>query len=241
MKKIVSILSLMAVTTFLHAQGTVQFNNLTANITTNMSISHFTAGTETGGTASGKTISTVNSFYYQLFIQPYTGSLNASATNIIGGGWEAATVFGTANYVTGTNKTSTGALVGVGGTAGVAVNNWALPTAANYTTSGRNYFMIAGWSAGLGTSWADVSGLLAGGFTGVTATGLNFFGVSSIGNAYAAGAFSLSAQSLFLANTATIVPAGVNMTLFQVQIPEPSTIVLAGLGGLALLMLRRRK
>jgi hypothetical protein len=241
MKKIVSILSLVAVTTFLHAQGTVVFNNAVANVTTNLSISHFTAGTETGGTASGKTAITANSFYFQLFIQPYTGSLNASATNIVGGGWEAATIFGGSTYVTATNKTTVGSIVGVGGNAGVAVNNWALPTAAQYSTSGRNYFMIAGWSAGLGSSWADVSGLLAGGFTGVTATGLNFFGVSSIGNGYAAGAFGLTAQSLFTANTGTMTPAGVNMTLFQVQIPEPSTIVLAGLGGLSLLLLRRRK
>ena len=49
MKKIVSILSLVAVTTLLHAQGTVLFN---ANgiVSTNTAITHFAGGLEVGQT-----------------------------------------------------------------------------------------------------------------------------------------------------------------------------------------------
>jgi len=217
------------------AQGTVVFNDLVANVTTNSAISHFVGGSETGG-FGGKIASTAGLFYFQLFIQPYTGTLSASATNILDYGWEAATVYGTSTYVTATNRVIAGAVVGVGGNTGVAVNNWALPTASYYSTSGRNYFMIAGWSADFGTSWAEVSGKVASGFYDAG----RYFGVSGVGNAYAAGAFSLTPQSLFVTSAATPQGLGTSMVLYQI-VPEPSTFVLVGLGGISLLLLLRRK
>jgi hypothetical protein len=240
MKKILSILSLMAVTTFLHAQGTVAFNNLVANVTTNSAISHFAGGTETGGTG-GKTATTAGLFIYQLFVQTYTGSLSASATNPTAGGWSVAFVDGTSTPITGTNRTAAGAIVGLGGNSGAAISGLALPTASNYSTAGRDYFMFAGWSANLGSTWSDVSGKLASGFDGNTIANA-FFGVSIIGNSYAGGAFSLQAPSLFVtAAASTPVGFGTGVVLYTVPVPEPSTFVLAGLGGLSLLMLRRRK
>jgi hypothetical protein len=241
MKKIVSILSLVAVTTFLHAQGVVIFNSASLGITTNTGTSHFAGGGELGGT-SGKagTFASGQSYMYQLFVQPYTGTLTPNATNIAGGlgfGWQVATSLGTP--IVGTNGALAGGLFGPNAGSGVAVDGWALPSGSTYDTAGRDYFMIAGWSRNLGTSWAAVSALLASGFAG--GTNGQFFGVSSIGNGYTGGANALTAQSLFTSNPQTIQGIGTFTLYSVVPIPEPSTIALAGLGSLALLLFRRRK
>jgi len=223
MKKIVSILSLVAVTTLLHAQGVVVFQSSNLGVLTNTGVSHFAGGSQVSGT-SGKTGIAANGFMYQLFVQTYTGTLTPAATNIVGGlgfGWVAATS-------TGTPIT------------GMAIDGLALPSGGTYDTAGHDYFMIAGWSQNLGTSWATVSSQLAAGFAGNTNNGA-FFGVSIIGNTYAGGAQGLSPQSLFGANNAQTLQTVVPFTLWAVPVPEPSTMALAGLGSLALLLFRRRK
>lgn len=96
----------------------------------------------------------------------------------------------------------------------------------------QNWILVA-WSTSLGTSWAQVEPLLAAGSFGA-ATG--FIGWSAIGVG-PAGAAS-PGLPLIIQGTGSIIPGA--FTLLQV-VPEPSTIALAGLGGLSLLLFRRRK
>jgi len=239
MKKLLSIASSLIIgTAILHAQGTVVFSFAGLGIQTNTALSHFTGGTETGGFGSGPiaTVANGGSFTFALFVQTYTGTLSSTATNPLTGGWTLATSGGIP--VMSTNGPIPGGLFGSGGAAGVAIDGWALPTDGLYASSGREYFMIAGWSTSLGLTWSAVSSELADNFMDVTAPG--FFGVSTIGNGYAGGTNSLSPQSLFNANGATQVPAS-TFTLYEIAIPEPTTMALAGVGGLSLLLFRRRK
>jgi len=236
MKKLLSIASSLIIgTAMLHAQGTVIFSAPTLGILTNTAPSHFAGGNETGG-ISGKTAGDSGSFTYALFIQTFTGTLSSTATNPLVNGWMLATSGGIP--VMGTNRsTFSGSLLGPGGLSGVAIDGWALPTDGSYSSSGREYFLMAGWSSSLGSTWATFSPVLASGFA--SASGPGFFGVSTIGNAYAGGANSLSPQSLFSLSVVTPVPV-TPFTLYAV-VPEPTTMALAGLGGLAVLLFRRRK
>lgn len=238
MKKLLSVASgLIIGTAMLHAQGVVEFSSSSLGILTNTAGSHFAGGNETGGT-SGMTGIAANGFMYQLFVQPYTGTLDLSFTNPLTGGWTVATTSGTPITATnGTRSFQYGSILGPGGLTGVAVDGWALPTNSMYSSSGREYFLIAGWSVSLGTSWEQLSDLLADNFANATAPG--FFGVSTIGNSYAAGANGLSPESMFNSNGQTI--QGVGAFTLYATVPEPSTTALAGLGGLSLLLFRRRK
>jgi len=244
MKKIVSILSLVAVTTLLHAQGTVIFTSASLGITTNSGVSHFAGGSEVSTAPSGKTstfAAAPGAYDFALFVQTYTGSLSTTATNPIANGWSLATSGGTP--VIATNQNVAGGLFGPGALGGLAIDGLALPSGGTYDTAGHDYFMIVGWSTGLGTTWAQVSAQLAAGFALNTVAG-QYFGVSMIGNTYAGGANGLNPQSLFGANnlqTLQTVPTFVMYGVPVVAVPEPTTMALAGLGGLSLLLFRRRK
>ena len=236
MKKLLTIAALITAGTISYGQGVVVFNSASIGILTNTASSVFQGGNQSGG-VSGKTATTPGGFQYALFIQTYTGSLSSSATNPIANGWTLAAVSG--SPIVGTNGTSVptqGGILGNGAASGVAVDGWALPSSTTYNTAGHEYFMIAGWSTTLGTSWSSIATQLASGFT---ANG--FFGVSKIGDSYAGGANGLTAQSLFSANAQTLTPV-TTFTLYSVApAPEPGTMALAALGGASLLLFRRRK
>jgi hypothetical protein len=244
MKKILTLAATLGLSaSVVWGQGTVIFNNTSATyaVSTNTATSIFAGGNQQGGT-SGKTGTAANGFYYTLLVQSYTGSLSASATNITGYGWSQATINGTSTGIGGTNQTIptfAGGINGNGGSGGVAVSGWALPTGSTYDTAGRDYYLIVGWSANLGSTWGAVQSQLASGWT---STG--FFGVSALGNAYAGGANSLNAVNLF--GVTAGAPGGLTsgFTLFSVApsvVPEPGTMALAALGGASLLLFRRRK
>jgi hypothetical protein len=235
MKKVITILSLMMGGVLAYGQGTIVVNSTAAayNIFTNSGISKYANGTQTGGT-SGKTPTAALGYYYQLLIQPYTGTLAGSATNVIGGGWSAPTY--TINNIT----LLAGGIGGQGGTSGAAVAGWGAPTGSTPQDGGtEDYYLLVGWSANLGTTWALVSSELA--TESWTTTG--FFGVSSIGYGYSGGGpNNVNAPSVFGVTGAE--PGGLTsgFTLYTVTpTPEPTTMALAGLGGLAMLMFRRRK
>jgi hypothetical protein len=100
-------------------------------------------------------------------------------------------------------------------------------------SNSQNWLLVA-WSTSLGTTWATVEPLLAAGSFGA-ANG--FIGWSAIGvgaSGSAPPAISLTVQG----TSGSIIPAGFSLLAV---VPEPSTIALAGLGGLSLLLFRRRK
>jgi len=117
----------------------------------------------------------------------------------------------------------------------VAGNGVAIPgTAAGGTAA----ILIRGWSANLGQNWAEASANLAilGGYAGSSAVAPNFL----LGGD---GGLGFIQPSPVFGGSSGIVPAGVNngFTLTYFPVPEPSSMVLAGLGAASLLLFRRRK
>lgn len=115
--------------------------------------------------------------------------------------------------------------------------------AVPYSGSGNENFMLAGWSANLGTTnWATVYNTLNNWTTaGDPITGQAFFGLSTVGT-LAPSTSSGSAPSLF-GSTAGLIynPSTAPMELYVLTTPEPGTMAIAALGSAGLFLLRRRK
>jgi len=219
MKKILTIMSLAAVTTLLHAQGFIEFVGNVADITTNTG-TFLPAGGEVSG-VSGKTDTAIGGAYDYALLWA-NSALTGGAGNA---GWNLMTTNGgAAGSLAGSTGAAPGSLTGTGTTSGIAVD-----LAAGTPVD----VMLVGWSASLGSSWATVLGELNsntwnsnGGFFGETA-------VSTMTPFATAGAGD---PTVFT----TMYPNG-SLVLYAVPTPEPTTIALASLGGLSLLALRRKK
>ena len=101
------------------------------------------------------------------------------------------------------------------------------------TAAGNSeYVEIVGWSASLGTSWAAIQNELQNGWT---STG--YFGVSSIGDVILG---PTGGPGVTIPGNVTGGLLG-GLTMDAISVPEPGSIALMGLGGLSLLLFRRKK
>ena len=226
MKKILlTMIGMAAGAALVHAQGgLIQWVNLSAGDTTNTTPYSATGGYPSlvGGT-SGKvsTWSSGNHFYFALLTATTTNA--ADEGNPAGPDWSVVLNSGTGLALQGTNAASAGSMSGDGGANGVQTS----------LNAGQVYYeLIVGWSANLGTSWAQVSSMFADGFSGNTVVGA-YAGYSEVG--------TITPASVAPAASVFGQDPGSTLVLYNVPVPEPTTLALAGLGGLSMLFLRRRK
>ena len=246
MKKLVlTCVAALTGATLVHAQGSISLQETT----TGTVITNGTAiGGGTGNAASGydyEILDMTSTSWNSLSGNQQTGadSLLANPSDV--SLWTDSGVSGVAAAVT------KGGITGLGGATGSAAQNWAAPTSnltpggdpsAYYTASGYDYYVVVGWSTSLGTTWSTVSSALASASSG-------YFGMSSVFYNYAGGS-GLGAPNVFSPSTTTSLPGSgtgsgpvqPELTLMAITVvPEPTTLALAGLGGISMLFLRRRK
>jgi len=185
---------------------------------TDTSVFISTNTTGTAGLLAGN-----GNYYFELLYQLDTGqaapTFTASASGLAA--WTDSTLSGTNNTALGHAQAG---IAGENGTTGITVSGWG---GGQYA-----YYVVLGWSGNEG-NWTNVVAAIntAGGW--LNPNGL--FGYSMIGHAEAA---SSPAPAQILFGTATgLINTGWSLT----PVPEPTTLALAGLGGLSLLLLRRRK
>jgi len=229
MKKILTILAIASAATFAYAQGTVILQQASPLYLVS------TNAAAIGGTI-GVTAKTALGFDYAVLISVANFGSLVPSTDPLNAAWSGAVLTGN-NY-----SLVAGGIAGQGGSGGAAVPGWGAP-AATYTDGTEKYFMIVGWSSNLGANWATVAAKLASNWATPWGAGNAFFGSSVVGYGFSGGgAFSLPAVNLF--NPTAAMP-GALTSGFQLMalttIPEPTTIALAGLAGLSLLLFRRRK
>jgi len=223
----------LAVTGAAFAQGTVSFSTISPAAmtaqTNSTTYSPLFGGGSTGSGAVGATGTAYAGFYYELLYTTYSGSgalpTIPNLTSLLA--WNDT-------GLGATNASSAGHLVPIAGSTDATV-----PWAAGTTDS----IVLVGWSADLGTTWGVVSNELAhSSYAAVLAGQQGFFGVSTTGFIAAGGANP--GATVF--NNAPVVGTGtpifsVNTPLFLLPVPEPTTLALAGLGGLSLLLFRRQR
>jgi len=243
MKKVLSTIAILATATAVFAQGYLNFNaGVTPIFQTNTAVSTLFGGLGSGG-VTGNTFAgsgaNVGAYDYALLVSTYTGTVS-SDTAVWDGSWSLALAqigANTAIPMTSSNSVVAGRVAAntPGGTSSIQMTGWANGTYEN--------IVLVGWSANLGSSWSVVSGELQAIALGGTAAPNEFFGESMIGyltpNTSSGGAAVFGAAD---ANGTPINNTSANPAyLFALPVPEPATMALAGLGGLALVLFRRRK
>ena len=241
MKTLTLGLAAILVSASVFAQGYYNFNQFSTSalVSTNSYIgSQFVIGGGGGGTSG--LLSPIGSgglsttFYFAVLIQPYSGTITTD-TNVWDGTWQFSGIYAT-------NRSS-----GSSGTLALQLNTQAPNWAAGIT----NQFIVAGWSANFGSTWAEVSNAIVtaeavGGF-GFLASAFEpiYFGVSSVGDVMLSS--SGFGNNLFGAANANGNPINSPFTLYDLPLtitnltPEPSTIALIGLSGLSFWLFRQRR
>lgn len=183
------------------------------------------AGSPPAGGAVGVTVSSTSGsvYYYELLYTSFSGSQATIPTL-------ASLLTWGDTGLAATNGSVAGRLTPI-----AANTQAAVPWAAGATDS----IVLVGWSANLGSSWGVVSNELA---TLSSFSGGSFFGISTTG--YIAAGSANPGTTVFAAG-ANAFGLPIQSLLTQLYalptIPEPTTLALAGLGGLSLLLFRRQR
>jgi len=252
MKKILTLIALLAGTTLVYGQGTVVFSTDGGTVTgnyTNMTLSIYAGGfgaLGTAGAGGGLALGTIpppgipNGYYYTMLIDTTT----PTSANPLTGGWTQAY-----NNATGLPLMATNNNIGPGGMLGP--NGVGYTHLQNEAAGTQLYFELIGWSADLGTTWAQVSdemynywspaSILADTGSALDPNQNYFFGGAiSQGEITLGAANGIDAALLYGGNGLATGQLGA-LTMDLILIPEPGTLTLMGLGGLSLLLFRRRK
>jgi hypothetical protein len=237
MKKVLITLALAsAVVSTGLAQGTINWNN--AN-NSKISVNAVVGGAPTAATvANAGTVATT--YYYALFYAPVATTVGGLSTAIIPVLNNNGTyVFQDSNWTWLNPPAIGGYIVGGAYATNAAAGRYtpmdtdsthSLATITTSTTPER--WVVLGWSASDGTSLAD----LATWYNGGNPSTLGWIGESVVSALSTPGDPTTTPPG----TTPSVFPGAFTLGLVQI-IPEPSTIALAGLGGLAMLMFRRRK
>ena len=212
------------------AQDLLYFNAGAFSVSTNTGFPPMFGGSGAG--IAGPTTTTPDQFYYALLYQPsanpngsYNGSLLLNPYV-----WDGSWLF------TGIYSTNAPVLGRIFSSGPSLVVPWAQPQ--------TNNIVLVGWSANLGSDWFTVSNLFANIAHGIgPAPSYGFFGESDFG-ALTPNTAPAPGAAVFANNpTPNGIPIDIvdGMTLYQIAIPEPSTLALTGLPGLSLWLFRNRK
>jgi len=244
MKKLVlTTVCALAVTGAAFAQGNVSWATPFSSITAQTNSTQYSplfsgGGTPVGGAVglTGGAITTGLTYDYELLYTTYSGVGGALPTIPS----LASLLAWNDTQLGATNGTVAGRLTPVNANTQATV-----PWAAGVTDS----IVLVGWSADLGSSWSSVSNLLAKAAAGNNAPlqaqlagQLGFLGISTTG--FITGNSANPGNSVF--STAPVANVGTPIfslltPLYLVPVPEPTTLALAGLGGLSLLLFRRQR
>jgi len=241
MKKLVlTTLGIVGVSSLAFAQGYVAWNNApTTDVIGNTNSINYSglsaalgAGAATGSGAQGVTVGSAASVYYYELLYSSVDTSTPTTLSDLANNWTATGLF-LQNGTTGNGRAI------LTGTTGSAVQ--AGP--ANYSGAAPLDFMLVGWSANLGTTFAGAGGVLsvlqswAGQVTGA------FFGESVVGSTVISTANSAGTAVIGAAGSGLIYnPSSAPLVMNELAtVPEPGTLALAALGGLSMLMFRRKK